>query len=70
MQADVKPVAPAKSTSPVTPEAPATVQQPAQASVPSMFDTAVHQQYSAAPVDTQTQAVVEPDELDIPDFLR
>ena len=70
MQADVKPVAPAKSTSPVTPEASATVQQPAQASVPSMFDTAVHQQYSAAPVDTQTQAVVEPDELDIPDFLR
>ena len=70
MQADVKPVAPAKSTSPVTPEAPATVQQPAQASVPSMFDTAVHQQYSAAPVDTQTQAAVEPDELDIPDFLR
>ena len=70
MQADVKPVAPAKSTSPVTPEASATVQQPAQASVPSMFDTAVHQQYSAAPVDTQTQAAVEPDELDIPDFLR
>ncbi|WP_421778215.1 cell division protein FtsZ [Gardnerella sp. KA00747] len=70
MQADVKPVAPAKSTSPVTPEAPATVQQPAQASVPSMFDTAVHQQYSAAPMDTQTQAAVEPDELDIPDFLR
>ena len=70
MQADVKPVAPAKSTSPVTPEAPATVQQPAQASVPSMFDTVVHQQYSAAPVDTQTQAAVEPDELDIPDFLR
>ena len=70
MQADVKPVAPAKSTSPVTPEAPAAVQQPAQASVPSMFDTAVHQQYSAAPVDTQTQAAVEPDELDIPDFLR
>ena len=70
MQADVKPVAPAKSTSPVTPEASATVQQPAQASVPSMFDTAVHQQYSAAPMDTQTQAAVEPDELDIPDFLR
>lgn len=70
MQADVKPVAPAKSTSPVTPEASATVQQPAQASVPSMFDTAVHQQYSVAPVDTQTQAAVEPDELDIPDFLR
>ena len=70
MQADVKPVAPAKSTSPVTPEASATIQQPAQASVPSMFDTAVHQQYSAAPVDTQTQAAVEPDELDIPDFLR
>ena len=68
MQADVKPVAPARSTSAVKEEAQPVQQVEQPASVPSMFDSAVNQQYS--PMPTQQQPAAEPDELDIPDFLR
>ena len=68
MQADVKPVAPAQSTSSFKEEAQAAPQVEQPASMPSMFEPSINQQYSpsAAPV----QQPVEPDELDIPDFLR
>ena len=68
MQADVKPVAPAQSTSSFKEEAQAAPQVEQPASMPSMFEPAMNQQYSpsAAPV----QQPAEPDELDIPDFLR
>lgn len=68
MQADVKPVAPAQSTSSFKEEAQAALQVEQPASMPSMFEPAMNQQYSpsAAPV----QQTAEPDELDIPDFLR
>ena len=70
MQADVKHVAPAQSTSTVKEEpqtAPQVVEQPA--AVPSMFDSAMSQQYTSATAPIQ-QSASEPDELDIPDFLR
>lgn len=68
MQADVKPVAPAQSTSSFKEEAQAAPQVEQPSSMPSMFEPAMNQQYSpsAAPV----QQPAEPDELDIPDFLR
>ncbi|WP_422113512.1 cell division protein FtsZ [Gardnerella sp. DNF00536] len=70
MQADVKHVAPAQSTSTVKEEhqtAPQVVEQPA--AVPSMFDSAMSQQYTSTAAPIQ-QSASEPDELDIPDFLR
>ncbi|EIK82353.1 cell division protein FtsZ [Gardnerella vaginalis 1500E] len=68
MQADVKSVAPAKSTSAMREES-AAKQAEQPASVPSMFDTAANQQYVSNPEPAQPQPS-EPDELDIPDFLR
>jgi cell division protein ftsZ len=69
MQADVKPVAPAQSTSSFKEEAQAAPQVEQPASMPSMFEPAMnHQQYSPAAAPAQQPA--EPDELDIPDFLR
>ena len=68
MQADVKPVAPAQSTSSFKEEAQAAPQVEQPASMPSMFEPAMNQQYSPAAAPVQQPA--EPDELDIPDFLR
>lgn len=69
MQADVKSVAPAQSTSPAPASLPVSAPaQPAATKVQSVFETQpAPQQFQ--PMSTPQQTA-EPDELDIPDFLR
>ena len=68
MQADVKTVAPAQSTSAVNEETKPNQQAEQSAAVQSVFDSVANQQYAQSPMQQQSSA--EPDELDIPDFLR
>ncbi|EIK84384.1 cell division protein FtsZ [Gardnerella pickettii 00703Bmash] len=69
MQAGVDSVAPAQSTTPVAPSAKPVVAEESSQPVSSMFDSvAPSQNYQASASKDKPQD--EPDELDIPDFLR